>query len=97
MWFWRKLFRISWTARRIDKHVLDIIKLDISLESKILKQKLKYFGHIMRNDNSLEKAIMLGKIQGKRKVGRQQMRWIGEVELSTQMNLVELSKATRNA
>jgi hypothetical protein len=72
---------IPWTARHSNKHVLDIIKPDISLESNILK-KLKYFVHIIRNDNSLDKTIMMGKMQGKRKVERQQMRWIEEVESS---------------
>ncbi|BFZ15398.1 hypothetical protein BsWGS_18437 [Bradybaena similaris] len=96
MWCWRRLLRIPWTAKRTNKYVLDTIKPEVSLESKILKQKLQYFGHVMRNDTSLEKTIMLGNMQVKSKAGRQRMRWIEEVEKSTQMNLIELGQIKRN-
>ena len=80
MWCWRRVLRIPWTARRTNKSVLEEIKPEMPLESKIQQQKLKYFGHVMRKDNSIEKYIMLGKVEGKRRRGRQRMRCIDGVK-----------------
>ena len=71
LWCWRRVLRVPWTAKRTNQSILDEIKPDISLESSMLKLKLSFFGHIMRKNESLEKEIMLGKIEGKRRRGRQ--------------------------
>ncbi|KAF7245372.1 Low-density lipoprotein receptor-related protein 5 [Varanus komodoensis] len=76
---WRRLLRVPWTARRSNRSVLEEIKPDCSLESQVLKMKLKYFGHLMRRKDSLEKSLMLGTIDGKRRRGRQRMRWLDGV------------------
>ena len=65
LWCWRRALRVPWTAKRTNRSVLDEIKADLSLESSMLRLKLSYFGHIMRKNDSLEKTIMLGKIEGK--------------------------------
>ena len=80
MWCWRRVLRIPWTAKRTNKSVLEGIKPDTPLESKIQRQKLRYFGHVIRKDNSIEKNIMLGKVAGKRKRGKQRTRWIDGVK-----------------
>ncbi|KAF7242586.1 Retrovirus-related Pol polyprotein from type-2 retrotransposable element R2DM [Varanus komodoensis] len=74
LWCWRRLLRVPWTARRSNQSVLEEINPDCSLEAQILKMKLKYFGHLMRRKDSLEKSLMLGTIDGKRRRGRQRMR-----------------------
>ncbi|KAF7244152.1 putative uncharacterized transposon-derived protein F52C9.6 [Varanus komodoensis] len=79
MWCWRRLMRVPWTARRSNWSVLEEINPDCSLEGQILKMKLKYFGHLMRRKDSLEKSLMLGTIDGKRRRGRQRMRWLDGV------------------
>ena len=96
LWCWRRLLRIPWNAKMTNQSVIDIIKPECSLESRILKQKLMYFGHIMRNDTLLEKTIMLGKMEGRRRRGKQRMRWIEGVEVATQMHLDKLRMTTRN-
>ena len=75
LWCWRRLLRVPWTARRSNQSVLEEINPDCSLEGQIVKMKLKYFGHLMRRKDSLEKSLMLGTIDGKRRRGRQRMRW----------------------
>ncbi|KAF7242691.1 N-terminal EF-hand calcium-binding protein 2 [Varanus komodoensis] len=75
LWCWRRLLRVPWTARRSNRSVLEEINPDCSLEGQMLKMKLKYFGHLMRRKDSLEKSLMLGTIDGKRRRGRQRWRW----------------------
>ena len=76
LWCWRRLFRVPWTARRSNQSILKEISPRISLEGIMLKLKLQYFGHLMRRVDSLQKTLMLGGIGGKRRRGRQRMRWL---------------------
>ena len=76
LWCWRRLLRFPWTARRSNQSILKEINPGISLEGMILKLKLQYFGHLMRRVDSLEKTLMLGRIRGRRRTGRQRMRWL---------------------
>ena len=75
LWCWRRLLRVPWTARRSNQSILKEINPEISLEGMMLKLKLQYFGHLMRRVDSLEKTLMLGGIGGRRRRGRQRMRW----------------------
>ncbi|KAF7254424.1 Calpain-13 [Varanus komodoensis] len=86
LWCWRRLLQVPWTARRSNQSVLEI-NPDCSLEGHILKMKLKYFGHLMRRKHSLEKSLMLGTIDGKRRRGRQRMRWLDGVTEAVGMSL----------
>ena len=81
LWYWRRLLRVPWTARRSNQSILKEISPGCSLEGLMLKLKLKYFGHVMRRADSLKKTLMLGKIEGRRRRGRQRMRCM---ESSTQ-------------
>lgn len=92
LWCWRKLLRVPWTAKRTNKSILQEINPGCSLEGQILRQKLKYFGHIMRSHLSLEKTLMLGKTAGTRRVGRQRMRWIDGIKEATALKLESLRK-----
>ena len=74
LWCWKKLFRVSWTARKSNQSILKEINPEYSLERLLLKLKLQYFGHLMQRADSLEKTLILGKIEGRRKRGRQKMR-----------------------
>ena len=76
LWCWRRLLRVPWTARRSNKSILKEISLGCSLVGLMLKLKLQYFGHLMRRADSFEKTLMLGKIEGRRRMGRQRMRWL---------------------
>ena len=76
LWCWRRLLRILWTARRSNQLILKDINLEYSLEELMLKLKLQYFGHLMHKADLLEKTLMLGKIEGRRRRGRQRMRWL---------------------
>ena len=76
LWCWRRLLRVSWTARRSNQSILKEISPEYSLKELMLKLKLKYFGHLMRRADSLEKTLMLGKIEGRRRRGRQRIRWL---------------------
>ena len=76
LWCWRRLLRVPWTARRSNQSILKEINPGISLEGIMLKLKLQYFGHLMRRVDSLGKTLMLGGIGGRRKMGRQKMRWL---------------------
>ena len=76
LWCWRRLLRVPWTARRSNQSILKEISLGCSLEGLMLKLKLQYFGHLMWRADSFEKTLMLGKIEGKRRRGRQRMRWL---------------------
>ena len=76
LWCWRRLLRVPWTARRSNQPILKKINPGISLEGMMLKLKLLYFGHLMRRGDSWEKTLMLGGIEGRRRRGRQRMRWL---------------------
>ena len=90
LWCWRRLLRVSWTARRSNQSILKEISPGISLEGMMLKLKLQYFGHLMRRVDSLEKTLMLGWIGGRRRRGRQRMRWLHGITDSMDMSLSEL-------
>ena len=90
LWYWRRLFRVPWTARRSNQSILKEISPGCSLEGLMLKLKLRYFGHFMRRVDSLEKTLMLGGIGGRRRRGRQRMRWLDDITDSMHMNLGEL-------
>ena len=90
LWCWRKLSRVPWTARRSNQSILKEISPGISLKGMMLKLKLQYFGHLMRRVDSLEKTLMLGGIEGRRKRGRQRMRWLDGITDSMAMSLGEL-------
>ena len=90
LWCWRRLLRVPWTARRSNQSILKEISLECSLKGLMLKLKLQYFGHLMRRADSLEKTLMLGKIEGGRRRGRQRMRWLRGITDSMDMSLREL-------
>ena len=90
MWHWRRLLRGPWTARKPNQSILKEISPEFSLEGLMLKLKLQFFGHLMRRTDSLEKTLMLGKIEGRRKKGRQRMRWLDGITDSMGMSLSEL-------
>ena len=90
LWCWRRLLRVPWTARRSNLSILKEINPGCSLEGLMLKLKLQYFSHIMRTVDSLEKTPMLGRIGGRRRRGRQRMRWLDGITDSMHMSLREL-------
>ena len=92
LWCWRRLLRVPWTARRSNQSMLKEISPGCSLEGLMLKLKLQYFGHLMRRVDSLEKTLMLGGIGGRRRRGRQRMRWLDGVTDSMGMNLSKLQE-----
>ena len=87
LWCWRRLLRGTWTARRSNQSILKEISPEYSLEGLILKLKLQYFGHLMPRTDSLEKTLMLGKIEGRRRRGQQRMRWLDGITDSMDMCL----------
>ena len=87
LWCWRRLLRVPWTARRSNQSILKEISPGCSLETLMLKLKLQYFGHLMQRANSLEKTLMLGKIEGRRRRGQQRMRWLYGTTDSMDMGL----------
>ena len=87
LWCWRRLLRVPWTARRSNQSILKEISPEYSLEGLMLKLKLQYFGHLMQRTNSFEKTPMLGKIEGRRRRGRQRMRWLDGITDSMDMSL----------
>ena len=89
LWYWRRLLRVSWTARRSNRSILKEISPGCSLEGMVLKLKLQYFGHLMRRVDSLEKTLMLGGIGGRRRRGQQRMRWLDGIT-DSDMSLSEL-------
>ena len=90
LWCWRRLLRVPWTARRSNQSILKEISLGCSLEGMMLKLKLQYFGHLMRRADSLEKTLVLGGIGGRRKRGRQRMRWLDGITDLMDVSLSEL-------
>ena len=82
--------RVSWTARRSNQSILKVINPEYSLEGLILQLKLQYFGHLMQRANSLKKTLMLGKIEGRKRRGRQRMRWLDDITDSVGTNLSKL-------
>ena len=87
LWCWKRLLRVPWTARRFNQSVLKEISLGCSLEGLMLKLKLQYFGNLMRRADSLEKTLMLGKTEGRRRRGQQRMRWLYGIIDSMDMGL----------
>ena len=90
LWCWRKLLRVPWTARRSNQSILKEVSPGISWEGMMLKLKLQYFGHLMRRVDSLENTLMLGGTGGRRRRGRQRMRWLDGITDSMDVNLSEL-------
>ena len=97
LWCWRRLLRVPWTARRSNQSILKEISPGCSLEGLMLKVKLQYFGHLMRRVDWLEKTLMLGGIGGRRRRGRQRMRWLDGMSLSKLQEFVMDREAWRAA
>ena len=92
LWYWRKLLRVPWAARRSNQTILKEISPKYSLGGLMLKLRLQYFGHLMRRTDSLEKTLMLGKIEGRKRRGWQRMRWLGGITDSVDMSLSKLQE-----
>ena len=93
LWCWRRLLKVPWTARRSNQSILKEISPEYSLAGLMLKLKFQYFGHLMRRADSFEKTLMLGKIEGRRRRGRQRMRCLGDMSLGKLWDLVMDRKA----
>ena len=96
IWCWRRCLRVPWTTRRSNQSILKEINPEYSLEGLMLKLKIQYFGHLIWRTDSLEKTLMLGKIEGWRKRGQQRMRWLESITDSTDMNLRKLQEIVKD-